>query len=255
MALAQWPAANSEVWPIGRIKIDPRNTRLHDEGQIEAIRASIREFGVTFPALVRESGVLIAGEGRVTAAKAEGLIEFPVVVARGWTEAQCRAYSIADNRLTDLSSFDATKLRIELSGLKAEGFDLDLTGFSDDALDAALAGGGLDRALSGSLADRFGVPPFSVLNAREGWWQERKRAWIDLGIRSELGRGAPIGVAPMPIDSAKANATASFRDQDKLNAIQAQKRKGNAAPGGSPLPAADYSKSKARGDGRGRPVN
>jgi hypothetical protein len=58
----------------------------------------------------------------------------------------------------------------------------------------------------------------------------------------------------MPIDRAKANATVSFRDQDKLNAIQAQKRKGNAAPGRSPLPAADYSRSKARGDGRGRPM-
>ena len=94
-----------------------------------------------------------------------------------------------------------------------------------------------------------------MLNAREGWWQNRKRAWIDLGIRSELGRGAPIGGAPMPIDRAKANESASFRDQDRLNAIQAQKRgKATAAPGGSPLPAADYSKSKARGDGRGKAI-
>ncbi len=101
---------------------------------------------------------------------------------------------------------------------------------------------------------RFGIPPFSVFNAREGWWQDRKRAWIELGIRSELGRGAPIGGAPMPIDRAKANEIASSRDQDKLAAIQGRKRKRTATPGGSPLPAADYSKSKARGDGRGRPM-
>jgi hypothetical protein len=71
-----------------------------------------------------------------------------------------------------------------------------------------------------------------VLDARKGWWQDRKRAWIDLGIRSELGRGAAPGGSPRPLDRAKANA----------------------APGGSPLPATDYAKSKARGDGRGRPM-
>ncbi len=59
-----------------------------------------------------------------------------------------------------------------------------------------------------TLAERFGIPPFSVFNAREGWWQDRKRAWIDLGIRSELGRGAPIGGAPLPMDRAKADRRA-----------------------------------------------
>jgi hypothetical protein len=82
------------------------------------------------------------------------------------------------------------------------------------------------------LAARFGIPPFSVLDARKGWWQDRKRAWIDLGIRSELGRGAAPGGSPRPLDRERIAKA--------------------AAPGGSPLPAADYSKSKARGDGRGR---
>lgn len=200
-----WPAAAVEVWPIGDITADPNNTRLHADGQIEAIRESIREFGVTFPALVRESGMLIAGEGRWTAGKLEGLTEFPVIIARGWTEAQCRAYSIADNRLTDLSEFDPVAVKRELDALKGQGFKLELTGFVGKDLDRALAGA-LERVQSvGNLAERFGVPPFSVLNAREGWWQDRKRAWIALGIRSELGRGdAPIGGAPMPMDRAKA---------------------------------------------------
>ncbi|HWP25854.1 MAG TPA: hypothetical protein VNL39_05885, partial [Xanthobacteraceae bacterium] len=51
--------------------------------------------------------------------------------------------------------------------------------------------------------ERFGIPPFSVLDARKGWWQERKRAWIDLGIRSELGRGAAPGGSPRPLDRAR----------------------------------------------------
>jgi hypothetical protein len=85
------------------------------------------------------------------------------------------------------------------------------------------------------LADRFGIPPFSVLDARKGWWQDRKRAWIDLGIRSELGRGAAPGGSPRPQD-------------------RARMEKANAVPGGSPMPAMNYSKTKARGDGRGRPI-
>jgi ParB-like chromosome segregation protein Spo0J len=68
-ASRRWPAAKVEIWPIGRISADPRNTRRHDADQIDDIRASMREFGVTFPALVRESGVLIAGEGRWRAAR------------------------------------------------------------------------------------------------------------------------------------------------------------------------------------------
>jgi hypothetical protein len=55
-------------------------------------------------------------------------------------------------------------------------------------------------APSATLAERFGIPPFSILDARKGWWQDRKRAWLDLGIRSELGRGAAPGGAPRPLD-------------------------------------------------------
>jgi hypothetical protein len=190
---ATWPATAIEMWPISRITADPRNTRRHADGQIDAIRASIREFGVTFPALVRETGQLIAGEGRWTAGKAEGLREFPVIVARGWSDAQCRAYSIADNRLTDLSEFDIDALKSELTALRDEGFAIDLTGFAADDLEtmlAAVVAGNDPGGGAGSLAAKFGIPPFSVLNAREGWWQDRKRAWLALGIQSELGRGA-----------------------------------------------------------------
>jgi len=194
----------------------------------------------------------------------------PVIVLNHLSEAQRRALVIADNRIAENAGWDERTLQAELAALREEDFDLDLLGFAEtelgNLLDAINTGAGAaeapadpqavaDAQPSQTLAERFGIPPFSVLNAREGWWQNRKRAWIDLGIRSELGRGAPIGGAPMPMDRIKANETASFRDQDKLSAIQAQKRsKTTAAPGGSPLPAADYSKSKARGDGRGKAI-
>jgi hypothetical protein len=98
-------------------------------------------------------------------------------------------------------------LRVEIQDLRQAGFDLELTGFSLDEIDAfeldgSAAGGGGGKSSAGSLADRFGVPPFSVLRAAEGWWQDRKRAWLALGIQSELGRGegdfhAALGGSPM----------------------------------------------------------
>jgi hypothetical protein len=257
-----------ETRPVDRLIPYVRNARTHSDEQVAQIAASIAEFGFVNPVLIGADDVVIAGHGRLLAARRLGLAEVPAIVLDHLTEAQRRALIIADNRIAENAGWDEQLLRTELSALRDNEFDLDLLGFAETELGNLLdainvdAGGAEPQtgtaaeqpAPSLTLAERFGIPPFSVFNAREGWWQDRKRAWIDLGIRSELGRGAPIGGAPMPIDRAKANATASFRDQDKLNAIQAQKRKGNAAPGGSPLPAADYSKSKARGDGRGRPM-
>jgi hypothetical protein len=255
---------------IERLTPYSRNARTHSDEQIAQIAASIAEFGFVNPVLIGADDVVIAGHGRLLAAQRLGMTEVPVIVLDHLSEAQRRALVIADNRIAENAGWDEQLLRAELATLREDNFELDLLGFAEaelgtllDAINVDTTAGGLQTGSqsaepnppSQTLAERFGIPPFSVLNAREGWWQNRKRAWIDLGIRSELGRGAPIGGAPMPIDRAKSNETASFRDQDKLNAIQAQKRgKSTAAPGGSPLPAADYSKSKARGDGRGKAI-
>jgi DNA modification methylase len=93
------------------------------------------------PVLVRESGMLIAGHGRFEAARREGITEAPVIVARGWSEAQCQAYALADNRLTEASEWDEELLRVELGDLRDAGFDLALTGFDEDELDKLLADG------------------------------------------------------------------------------------------------------------------
>jgi hypothetical protein len=127
-----WPAAKVEVWPIDRITANPRNARIHGPEQIEQIRASLREFGWTMPVLVRENGKLIAGHGRLEPAK------LPTIVARGWTEAQCQAYAICDNKLTDSSHWDKELLRLEIGDLREAGFDLALTGFDQDQLDKLL---------------------------------------------------------------------------------------------------------------------
>ena len=135
---AAWPAAKVEIWPIERLAANPRNARIHGPEQIEQIRASLRELGRTMPVLVRENGMLIAGHGRLEAAKLEGITEVPTIVARGWAEAQCQAYAIADNKLTDSSHWDEELLRLELGSLQAAGFDLALTGFDQDELDRLL---------------------------------------------------------------------------------------------------------------------
>ena len=103
---AAWPAAKVEIWPIERLTANPRNARIHGPEQIEQIRASLREFGWTMPVLVRENGMLIAGHGRLEAAKFEGITEVPTIIARGWTEAQCQAYAICDNKLTESSRLE-----------------------------------------------------------------------------------------------------------------------------------------------------
>jgi hypothetical protein len=130
----------------------------------------------------------------------------PVLDVSGWNEAQRRAYILADNQTTLESEWDGETLRLELAWLQDADIDMGLTGFDGEALAKAL-GAGLQEPPPVSepkvkLADRFGVPPFSVLRASEGWWQDRKRAWLALGIKSELGRGengfdAAPGGSPM----------------------------------------------------------
>lgn len=240
-----------ESRPVERLMPYIRNARTHSEDQIAQIAASIAEFGFVNPVLIGADDVIVAGHGRVLAAKRLGLTEVPVIVLDHLSEAQQRALVIADNRIAENAGWDEAMLRAELAALREDEFDLDLLGFSDadllrilDSIDGSASPGGQDADDSGTppagssapepsatLAEPFGIPPFSVLDARKGWWQDRKRAWIDLGIRSELGRGATPGGSPRPLDRA---------------------RMAKAAPGGSPLPAANYSISKARGDGRGR---
>lgn len=130
-----WPASTVEERPIGRLVPYERNTRVHTEVQIQRIMESISRWGFTIPLLVDESNMVIAGHGRLEAAQRLGITALPVMVARGWTDAEKRAYSIADNRLTDLSTFDNSLLRAELSDLEELGFDLAAVGFDDPALE------------------------------------------------------------------------------------------------------------------------
>src|SRR6201991_3090903 len=141
MTMPAWPADRVERWPIERLIPYARNARTHSEAQVEQIAASIREWGWTNPVLVAEDGTIIAGHGRVLGARKLRISEVPVMVATGWSEAQKRAYAIADNKLSLNGGWDEELLGLELGELQVLGFDLDLIGFSD-AERAALASHG-----------------------------------------------------------------------------------------------------------------
>lgn len=130
-ASEHWPACAVEIRPIASLKPATRNVRVHSDLQIKQIRASLREFGWTMPVLIDEDGAIIAGHGRVEAAKREGIAQAPVAVATGWTEAQRRAYAIADNKIPLNSTWDEAGLGIELSELSGLGVDLAMLGFDD----------------------------------------------------------------------------------------------------------------------------
>ena len=172
-----------------------RNARTHSPEQVAQIAASIREFGFLNPVIAAKDGTILAGHGRVLAAQKLGLKQVPVVREDHLTEAQRRAYVLADNKLTLNGGWDADLLKVELGDLKEMGFDAALTGFDPKELDALLGDGtgpGLDApspdSHKGSLAARFLIPPLSVINTRDGAWQKRKAAWIAKGIKSEIGR-------------------------------------------------------------------
>jgi DNA modification methylase len=130
------PADKVEQWPIEKLVPYAKNSRTHSEEQVAQIAASIKEWGFTTAVLVDESGSIIAGHGRVMAARKLGLASLPVMVAAGWTDAQKRAYVIADNKLALNAGWDSELLALELGELGDLGFDLELTGFSLDEIDA-----------------------------------------------------------------------------------------------------------------------
>jgi DNA modification methylase len=129
-----WPADNVERRAVADLVPYARNARTHSDEQVAQIAASIREWGWTTPVLVDEEGGIIAGHGRVLAARRLGITEIPVMVAAGWTEAQRRAYVLADNKLALNAGWDNDLLKVELSELKGLDFDLGLTGFSETEL-------------------------------------------------------------------------------------------------------------------------
>jgi len=135
-----WLADKLEHWPIERLLPYIRNARTHSEAQVAQIAASIAEFGFTAPILAGSDGVIVAGHGRLAAARKLGLATVPVVVLDHLTPTQRRALVIADNKIAENAGWDEELLRLELAELQEADFDLALTGFDADELLEIMAG-------------------------------------------------------------------------------------------------------------------
>ena len=119
---------------IGELSEYENNSRTHSDEQIQQIIASINEFGFTNPLLINSDNGVIAGHGRLRAAIEAGMDKVPCIILKGLTEAQERAYVIADNKIAMNAGWDVDVLRFELEELKAFDFDLELIGFDSDLL-------------------------------------------------------------------------------------------------------------------------
>jgi DNA modification methylase len=151
-----WPADNVTRQPVAQLIPYATNARTHTQEQIGQIAASIQQWGWTMPVLVDEDNVIIAGHARVLAAQKLGMKECPVMVASGWSDAQKRAYVIADNKLSLNAGWDQELLKLELTDLGGTGFDMELIGFSPDELNALMF------AAPVGLTDPDDAPPAPV---------------------------------------------------------------------------------------------
>lgn len=185
-----------ETVAVERLIPYARNSRTHSEAQVAQIAASIREFGFTNPVLIDADGGIIAGHGRVMGARALALTEVPCIRLGYLTEAQRRAYVIADNKLAANAGWDEEMLALELRDLIAEGYDVGLTGFELKEIDALLAD--LDATKDGKT-DPDAAPPVqaeAVSRPGDVWVMGRHRIMCGDSTSADqvqklLGGGAP----------------------------------------------------------------
>lgn len=163
------------------------NNPRKNDGAVEAVAKSIKAFGFKVPIIVDKENVIVAGHTRLKAAEYLGLNTVPVIMADDLNEEQVNAFRLADNKTGELAEWDFTKLEEELSQLE----DIDMTQFgfeeSEDELPFTE-----EEDRTGNMAQKYGVPPFSVIYANRQDWLARKRAWVKMGIRSEIGRGGDL---------------------------------------------------------------
>lgn len=212
-------ARRMEYMPVEDLVPAPHNPKRHADDQI---RGSMRRFGYTQPILVDErTGRMAAGHGRRDnllalrdggAAPPEGVViddqgRWCVPVIRGWAsrnDDEAEEYVAADNRITEAGGWDEGAVADLLKRIDARGTWEGVGWTRDEALRfiRAVENPYKQTDQSGRLAEEFLVPPFSVLDTRQGYWQDRRRVWLSLGLRGELGRGEFSSPGGSPPDAA-----------------------------------------------------
>ncbi len=164
---------------IEDIKPYERNAKKHDERQVKNVMESIKAFGFAQPLVIDKDNVLIIGHCRLIAAKRLKMSTVPCVRMENLSDDDVARLRLLDNKLNE-SEWDFDLLSEDVPTLDFSDFDID---WNLPELDE-----GDDSTDHGSLTETFIVPPFSVLDTRQGYWQDRKRQWRDFGIQSEKGR-------------------------------------------------------------------
>jgi ParB-like chromosome segregation protein Spo0J len=176
----EFSCVSIEYVPIRLLKPYPRNARCHSRAQVKQIAASIERFGFVNPVLTADNGEIVAGHGRVAAAKVLGLEKVPVLRLSHLSEVERRAYILADNKLAQNAGWDRELLALELQGLIDLDFDIELTGFSlaeaeivlDEARESAPDGS--DPALEDTIPAYGGHAP-AVSRPGDVWILGRHR--------------------------------------------------------------------------------
>lgn len=187
-----------EYLPVTDLKPYDKNTRKHKSLDVDNIAKSIKKYGMNDAiGIWGEDNVIVEGHGRLEACKKLGIDTVPVVRLDHLTDEQRREYAIAHNATAELSEWDLNILPDELAELDLSDFDFDFG--IDDEEEETETEYSADDTEHKSLVDRFIVPPFSILDTRQGYWQDRKRQWKSIGLVSENGRDENlIGAADLP---------------------------------------------------------
>ena len=253
-------AANRIVWTdekrkLGDLLAWPRNPRQIDRKQAKRLAESFDEFGQVEPLAIGPANEVYNGHQRLNVLMQQygPDAEFDVRVAsRALTEKEREKLTIYLHKgAAGTWDMDILADQFEVDDLLAWGFEPFELGIGDALEPEPSEGEPLtESAARATLTERFLVPPFSVLDARQGYWQARKSAWIALGIQSELGRGEnalDMSAAMVGITDPAAVAECSTQRR--------QSPRHNATPGGSPRPAASLVNGRTvRGDGAGKPL-
>lgn len=192
-AVGVWPADRVRRLPVDKLVPYALNARLHTDSQVDQLVIAIKRFGFTSPVVVDSSGSIIAGHGRIMAAKKIGLTQVPgVVIAEGeWSEDDVRAYRIWDNQSALLSTWDDELLRVDIQALNVQGYDLQLLGFPAATLGVILDGWSSDV----NVRDRFGsnldgIKAKIIITVEPGQAERAgnvvKKALSDAGIAHEI---------------------------------------------------------------------
>ena len=218
-------ARHIEIWPTGRLVPYAKNARTHSDEQLGQIAASIMEFGFTNPILVDSNAGIIAGHGRLLAARKLGLAEVPVIVLDHLSAIQRRAYVLADNRLALNAGWNDELLSDELAALQAEDFSVGVIGFTDAELTDLLAEDASESAGAGSEEEIPEAPVEAVTRPGD--------VWVIGKHRLICGDCRDFGVVQRLLGETKVNLVVT-------SPPYATQREYDPASGFEPIPPEDY---------------